>query len=334
MKIAYFAITEQGQRLVKILNQHLPGIVFGKENLKNNMQKAFLEYDGLVCVMATGIVVRILAPLFVHKQQDPAIVVMDSRGNYAISLLSGHLGGANELASEMARISGGQAVITTATDVENTFAFDLFAKKYQMPIGNIDQLKYISAALLENRKVQMLTSYSFAEFHCNFIKEYDRTCPDPVVVIDEKIHNLPQDHVLYLYPQTLWVGIGCKAGVPSDKIEQAIVRTFAKYNFSENSIAGFATIPKKAKEQGIIRAAKKYRKKLRIIDTEQIKKLDLKRLGIRQSDFVQNTVGVPSVSTATAFIASGCGKILVDKEIHSGITISIVKENLSKKLSG
>lgn len=325
MKIAYFAITKQGQQLTKKLNQYLPGTVYGKDNLKRNLQKAFLEYDGLVCVMATGIVVRILAPLFVHKQKDPAIVVLDSKGDYAISLLSGHLGGANALARTIAKVTGGQAVITTATDVESVFAFDLFAQKYNMEIGNIDQLKHISSTLLKKGKVQMLSPYWYSEFDERFIKEYDELCPDPVVVIDEKKHQLSQSHILYLYPKTLWVGIGCKAGVPSIEIQKAVCKTFAKYGLELQAIEGFATIPKKAKEKGIVETAIEFQKELVIIDTEKIAQLDLVQLGVCQSDFVRKTVGVSSVSTASAYIASGEGKILVDKEVHPGITVSIVQ---------
>lgn len=329
MKIAYFAITKQGQQLTKELNQQLPGTVYGKENLKMNLQKAFLEYDGLVCVMATGIVVRILAPLFVHKQNDPAIVVLDSRGNYAISLLSGHLGGANALARTIAKFTGGQAVITTATDVESAFAFDLFAQKYNMEIGNIEQLKYISSTLLEKGKVQILSPYKYPEFSEQFLEEYDASCPDPVVVIDEKKNQLSQSHVLYLYPKTLWVGIGCKAGVSTMEIKQAVCKTFAKYGLVLQSTEGFATIPKKAKEKGIVEMAREFQKELVIVDTEKIDQLDLVKLGVRQSDFVKKTVGVPSVSTASAYIASGEGKILVDKEIYPGITVSIVQRKMN-----
>lgn len=326
MKIAYFSITKQGKLLAERLNEQLPGTLFGKEDLKENLKKAFSEYDGLVCIMAAGIVVRILAPLFVHKQKDPAVVIMDSRGEYAVSLLSGHLGGGNELARRAAEISGGQAVITTATDVEGTFAVDLFAKKNKMKIENIDQLKYISMALLESNSVQLLDTCRNFEIPEGRVHAYEETCPDPVVVISDRLIRLSQKHCLYLRPRSLWIGIGCKEGVPGDKIVSAVENTLRKYELSELSICGISTIPKKKSEPGIIETALHFDVELRAISTERINQLDFEQLKIKQSSFVEHTVGSPSVSTASAYLASGCGEILVDKEIFSGITVSVVRK--------
>ena len=134
MSTAYFYLTGEGEQLARRLAASHPGALYNKENFKANLQEAFHKYDYLVCIMATGIVVRILAPLIVHKTSDPGVVVLDQKGRYAISLLSGHLGGANDLAREMAAISGGEAVITTATDVAGELSFDTFAKNHHMAI--------------------------------------------------------------------------------------------------------------------------------------------------------------------------------------------------------
>lgn len=331
MRIAYFFITEQGRYLAEKLNAQMPGTLFRKESLKDNMKKAFLEYDGLVCIMATGIVVRILAPLFVHKKEDPAIVVMDSKGEFAISLLSGHLGGANYLARKAAAISGGQAVITTATDVEDRFAFDLFAKEQDLHIENIEELKFISSALLKGEYIQVLTPYQYKELYQESIIPYKSGQNGPVVVIDEKIHALSNEHVLMLRPKTLYIGIGCKFGMEGQKIIKAVETVLNKYGYSRYAIAGIATIPKKAKEEGIIETANFFHAKIHIIDPEKIKSLHFDKLKIKQSDFVEKTVGVPSVSTASAYIASDFGHIVVDKNIFPGITISISIKKDKKK---
>ena len=143
-KTAYFYLTPEGQKLAQSLSASHPGDIYGKENFKETLRKAFESYDYLVCIMATGIVVRILAPCISHKTSDPGVVVMDQKGRFAISLLSGHLGGANDLARKMAFLSGGEAVITTATDVAGELSFDSFAKKYHMSIENIGVLKSIT----------------------------------------------------------------------------------------------------------------------------------------------------------------------------------------------
>ena len=174
MNTAYFYLTDEGGKLAHKLAASHPGDIYNKENFKENLRAGFSKYDSLVCIMATGIVVRILAPLIVHKTSDPAVVVLDQKGKYAISLLSGHLGGANDLAREMAAISGGEAVITTATDVAGELSFDTFAKKYNMAIENIGQLKHISGALLAGKKVSVFTDKNIEKLYPELAEEQKR----------------------------------------------------------------------------------------------------------------------------------------------------------------
>ena len=161
MNTAYFYLTDEGGKLAHKLATAHPGDIYNKENFKENLR-------------ATGIVVRILAPLIVHKTSDPAVVVLDQKGKHAISLLSGHLGGANDLAREMAAISGGEAVITTATDVAGELSFDTFAKKYYMAIENIGQLKHISGALLAGKKVNVFTNKNAKKLYPELAEEQKR----------------------------------------------------------------------------------------------------------------------------------------------------------------
>ena len=244
MNTAYFYLTDEGGKLAHKLAAAHPGDIYNKENFKENLRAGFGRYDSLVCIMATGIVVRILAPLIVHKTSDPAVVVLDQKGKYAISLLSGHLGGANDLAREMAVISGGEAVITTATDVAGELSFDTFAKKYDMAIENIGQLKHISGALLSGKKVNVFTDKNAAELYpelakeqkrgmiailplSEFFKTYTIESNIPAVVIDERLFvsnsTVPQAApVLYLRPRTICAGIGCKRNMEQKPIEEAL----------------------------------------------------------------------------------------------------------------
>ena len=247
MNTAYFYLTDEGGRLAHKLAAAHPGDIYNKENFKENLRTGFGRYDSLICIMATGIVVRILAPLIVHKTSDPAVVVLDQKGKYAISLLSGHLGGANDLAREMAVISGGEAVITTATDVAGELSFDTFAKKYDMAIENIGQLKHISGALLSGKKVNVFTDKNATELYpelakeqkrgmiailplSEFFKTYTIESNIPAVVIDERLFvsssTVPQAApVLYLRPRTICAGIGCKRNMEQKPIEEALLQT-------------------------------------------------------------------------------------------------------------
>ena len=174
MKTDYFKNTDEAGKNAHKIDAEQPGDIYNKENFKENLRTGFGKYDSLVCIMATGIVVRILAPLIVHKTSDPAVVVLDQKGKHAISLLSGHLGGANDLAREMAAISDGEAVITTATDVAGELSFDTFAKKYDMAIENIGQLKHISGALLAGKKVNVFTNKNAKELYPELAEEQKR----------------------------------------------------------------------------------------------------------------------------------------------------------------
>ena len=277
MNTAYFYLTDEGGKLAHKLAAAHPGDIYNKENFKENLRAGFDRYDSLVCIMATGIVVRILAPLIVHKTSDPAVVVLDQKGKYAISLLSGHLGGANDLAREMAAISGGEAVITTATDVAGELSFDTFAKKHDMAIENIGQLKHISGALLSGKKVNVFTDKNAAELYpelakeqkrgmiailplSEFFKTYTIESNIPAVVIDERLFvsnsTVPQTApVLYLRPRTICAGIGCKRNMEQKPIEEALLQTLKEEGIHPLSLKCIATIPLKSDEPGIIGTA-------------------------------------------------------------------------------
>ena len=348
MNTAYFYLTDEGGKLAHKLAAAHPGDIYNKENFKENLQAGFGRYDSLVCIMATGIVVRILAPLIVHKTSDPAVVVLDQKGKYSISLLSGHLGGANDLAREMAAISGGEAVITTATDVAGELSFDTFAKKHDMAIENIGQLKHISGALLSGKKVNVFTDKNAAELYpelakeqkrgmiailplSEFFKTYAIESNIPAVVIDERLFvsnsTVPQAApVLYLRPRTICAGIGCKRNMEQKPIEEALLQTLKEEGIHPFSLKCIATIPLKSDEPGIIGTAANLNVPLQIIPTEEIENLDISQLGIQTSEFVANQTGVLSVSTACSYLASSKGTILRDKAKYKGITIALSKE--------
>ena len=374
MDTAYFYLTDEGRALALKLSASRPGDLYGKEHFKEQLTAAFSRYDYLVCIMAAGIVVRILSPLIVHKTSDPGVVVMDQRGRYAISLLSGHLGGANDLAREMAALSGGDPVITTATDVAGELSFDSFAKAHGMAIENIGQLKHISGALLSGRPIRVVTNYSFPELTAaakegkmllvapeglmgrrekdmddeekrepegqmplvapeglmGRREDEDREVEElhslPTVVIDEGL-TLPNTGgpVLYLRPRTICAGIGCKRNMDRAPIEEALLSVLSREGLSPLSLKCISTIPLKAEEPGILSTANHLKVPVTIIDPEEIKALDIEALGIRPSDFVAEQTGVLSVSTASSYLASGKGTILVDKVKFKGITIALSK---------
>ena len=336
MKLAYLAFSDKGYKLARDLAAETGGQAFmsGQQDLHEWTREHFAADDGLVFVGAAGIAVRAIAPCVKDKTTDPAVVVIDERGLNVIPILSGHLGGANDLAREMAGISGGTPVITTATDVAGELSFDSFAKKYGMAIENIGTLKHISGALLRGEAVRVFTDRNYPDLEgrklLRIIPVRDLLTNKenlPAVVIHEGavLPGPAESPVLYLRPRTICAGIGCKRGMPAQAIKDALLNTLREEGLSPLSLSCLSTIPLKADEAGIIETARSLQVDIKIIPTEDIKSLDITSLGIASSEFVAENPGVPSVSTASAYLASGRGSILRDKAKYKGITIALAR---------
>lgn len=327
MKIGYFSLTSRGRALAHQLNEKRAGKIFEKENFKSNVEAAWETCDALVFIMAAGIVVRTIAPLIRKKTQDPAVVVMDQKGAFAISLLSGHLGGANALAIEMAKISRGQPVITTATDVEGVLAFDMFAQENDLEIINIEAMKYISNAMVENRRVDLVTGLEINGQLPKNLFRMDKPGANPAVTVgyrepEEIREGTP---VLELASRQLVLGIGCK----KDRDPEDILEAFRDFARSERiyaaSICRIATIELKKDEPGILNLARALDVPVVIVDNDAINDLESERI-VETSDFVRKVTGVGSVSEASAYVASGYGELLKGKTKYKGITFALAIE--------
>ena len=187
MKTAYFWLTPQGEQLALRLQKAFGGTVEPKAAFDAAVRRDFAACDLLVFIMASGIAVRKIAPLVQSKAFDPAVLVLDQQGKYVISLLSGHLGGANAAARRFAAYLGGEAVITTATDVAGVPAFDLFAKQNDLVIENLHELKHISSALVAEEKITLLTDLPVEPdaFSENIVPETHPVQPCAVVISDQ-----------------------------------------------------------------------------------------------------------------------------------------------------
>ncbi len=323
MKIAYFALTQQGAALAGRLAKMLPGAVVTKDTLKAE-GKSFADKvagfwgckDGLVFIMASGIVVRTIAPLLKSKTTDPAVVVMDGAGHFAISLLSGHLGGANELAIKLSALSGAQAVITTGTDVAGTVAFDVFAKKHQCRIENIEALKFISSAMIEGGPVGVFSTWEpLPDFPGN-VRGYFATpdiCREAAGVFighpyDEKRFfdgrlEAAVSHLLVLRPKNLYIGAGCKKNTDSETMAAAFEEFLIRNQVCVKDVAGLATIELKRNEPAIRKLCERYGLKLVIIEKEKIQALEAEG-AVTASEFVRKTTGVGSVCEGCALAAA------------------------------
>lgn len=242
------------------------------------MQRA----DALIFIGAAGIAVRAVAPFAENKLTDPAVLVLDERGQFVIPLLSGHAGGANDLAVQLALALGAQAVLTTATDVEQVFSVDSYARREHLAIVEKDEIKHISGALLQGEPVGALTP------ECGF-------------VISPKPAGTPFAHTLHLVPQDLVLGMGCRRGVPAEELYAFVAEQFAAQGWSMYRIRVLASVDHKRGEEGLQMLAKRLGVPF---VTYPPQRLAAQQGAFHHSAFVRQTVGVDNVCERSALCAA------------------------------
>lgn len=305
------------------------GVVLFQQKLKELIQDIHKEFDAFVMIMATGIVVRTFAPYIEHKTVDPAIVVMDEKAQFAISLLSGHLGGANAFAHKVAKTMNAIPVITTATDVNGLIAFDNVAKENHCAIENIEMMQRISGALVNGKTVGLFSELPLQGnipkeiifFHN--IYDYQKSKTESNVVVSNRIVEPKGKHTLYLRPRNLVLGIGCRRDTPFEKIEEALLDFMKAKEYSLLSLKAMASIDLKKDEAGLLRLAETYHLPFLTFSGEELKKVG-NTTG--NSSFVEQVTGTPSVSQAAALLAANNGTTVVEKTIYPGITLSLAEE--------
>ena len=300
--------------------------------------RIFQQYEALIFISAVAVAVRGIAPSLRSKAEDPAVVVVDEGGRYVISLLSGHMGGANQLAGSIAGHLGAEAVVTTATDGQGLIAFDDLARRYGWQIENLPALKEISAALLEERDIYL---YSSRPLDPHFKQELkgkicfteeaeDLTRAENGAVLitnDLELPDLsPGLPYITLRPRTVAAGVGCRRGVPVDDILAAVNKAFDQTGLSLAGLNCLATGEFKADEAGLIEAAKQLGVPLKIFKRDEI----ATALGdSATSDFVEEQVGVGAVAEPCARLGSG-GEIVLPVQRGSGITIALAEAKTIK----
>ncbi len=319
MKIAYFWLTSQGRQITEKICSALGGQIESKENFRQTIRQDFHKYDAFVFVMATGIVIRTIADLLESKANDPAVIVIDQKGKFVISLLSGHLGGANALAVQIAEILDAVPVITTATDTENLIAFDLFAKANDLYIENLSALKSVSSAMLEGQKISVYSDFRIQHYDPIFLTD---TLPAQVVISDK---ILSASDALLLRPKSLIIGIGCKKQTPPEHLENCFLKLMQELHLSVHSVISVATIGLKQKESAILQLCDKYGFSLQIIPDDAIRNCNKI---FENSEFVQQVTGLPSVAEACSYLASECGEALTGKVKFPGVTLAVCRKKL------
>lgn len=312
----FIAFTERGLALAGKLSAALGGTVTSGRSrafsLKDWTEESFRTREALVFIGAAGIAVRAVAPFVKSKAEDPAVVVVDELGRFAIPVLSGHLGGANALAQRIALACGAVAVITTATDINGAFAVDLWAKRQGLKLMEPERIKQVSSKILAGERVRVSCQWPVLG------EAPENIGLDSVgdVVVDVRYHG---GKALHLVPRIMTLGIGCRRGANREQIETVFAGFCAERNIIPEGICQAASIDRKSDEAGLLAFCEGHGWPLRFYAAGELAAVAGE---FSSSGFVKATVGVDNVCERSAVLSSG-GTLFEKKYAAEGVTLAL-----------
>lgn len=362
MKIAVISFTTSGKDISKKIKEKLSFsessnslkscdvIEITKQSfddkVSNHMKDIFSSHDALIFIASTGIAVRLIAPFINSKTLDPAVIVIDDLGKYTISLLSGHIGGANELTLKISDVLKNKAIITTASDGREIDAIDVFAKRNNFYIEDMEVAKILTALMVEGKCINFISEIDvkikyenveniFVKNLKDFKNYYDSlkyreniNFDGVIIVSSNQDINLclkeDDKPVCILRPKNLNIGIGCRRGKTKEEIMFGIKEVFKDNNLSLNSVKNIGTIDIKHDEVGIIEVSKQLNAEMVLFSKSDIEEVSDK---FDKSKFVKTNVGVTSVSEPSAYLLGK--EMLVYKKIFNGVTIAVSRSEIN-----
>lgn len=338
MKIAIISINNPSLQSAKMLSGYLDNVViYNKainqdnyiiyDKLDDILYNVWNEYDAIIFLLATGIVVRKIAPLLNSKAKDPAILVMNMELTQVIPLLSGHIGGANELANMLCnKIDNLVSFTTTATDQTKTFAFDMFAKEQNFDILNLDKLANISNSLINKEKIYLISYKAIFDIISNH-----NLYTDLIEFVDiANMNDIDSKNIVYVTPQyintthlllkpkDIYLGIGTNRGVSMQDIENSINRFLFEHNLEFKQIKNIASFRAKNDEVGLLEFAKKYNFDIKFFDEDDINNISCNLSPSRAKDFF----GIKGVAEPSCILVSKYNELFLNKRIYKDITIA------------
>jgi len=336
-RTAIVYITDNGLTLAERLKSLLPDAEIARYS-PAGVEDLWLRSEALVFIMASGIVVRTIAPLIKDKRTDPAVVVLDEAGKHAISLVGGHLGGANDLAREVAASLGGEAVITTASDVNNLPSIDLWARDNNLIIENRDVLPLVGTRYVNNGGLRVYCDIPL-ELPPEFLRVVDPRFADAIITNSRDVYaGSPRCGItgegcstgacrvkgqISLRPVNLVAGIGCNSGTSLGEIEDAVQRTLDEHDLVFLSLHSLATIDIKGSEPGLRGFAEKHGLALRTFSPSDLNAVS----GVERSEAAFKATGAYGVAEPAALLASGGENLLVSKQKKGNVTVAVAKMN-------
>ena len=277
-------------------------------------EKVFNDSDILVFIGSCGIAVRKIAPFVRSKKTDPAVVVIDELAHFSISLLSGHIGGANRLALDLAEHLGAEPVITTATDINHRFSADAWAARYGYAISDMNAAKAVSAAILEG-------DVPF----CADLPSEDLRLPAGLVYGHEGETGIyfgykkekPFGKTMRIIPAMVRLGIGCRKGISKEAVAEAVKTVLADNNVDKRSVLGVYSIDLKAEEPGLLEFCSESGWELHCYSADELNALEG---DFSASSFVRSITGADNVCERSALMEAD--KLIIKKTAVNGVTVA------------
>ena len=323
MRCAYLAFTEKGLALARRLAETLPGSVSrcgageGRVSLADWTAAQFARSEALIFVGAAGIAVRAIAPHCRSKAADPAVVVLDECGRFAIPLLSGHLGGANALAAQLAAACGAVPVITTATDANGLFAVDSWARANGCAVLEPERIKHVSGALLAGERVYYASDFDITGTPPRGVgMAGEGQTPDFVLTLAP---GKTAPAALHLVPKIAVLGVGCKRGTSAAQLEAAFAAFCACYGLAPAGITAAASIDLKQNEPGLAAFCAAHGWPVTFYTAEELRGTPG---DFTPSAFVARVTGVDNVCERAAVRAAG-GPLVCPKFAGGGVTLAL-----------
>jgi len=311
------------------------GIQLFEGGVRETLSYCFKQYKGIILVFSLGAVLRILAPLLEDKKKDPCVVVIDNCAKFAISVLSGHLGGGNELTTQVANVLGAIPVITTASDVQETIAVDLLGKDFGWEWETAEHLTAVSAAVVNEEPVAIIQESGERNW-------WQKTEPLPpnlgiyptvkagilsqsptAIIITHRILTHEEDRffnqVVVFRPKVIVLGIGCNRGTSSQEIEQVIDETLQELSLAKKSVKAIVTIDIKKDEVGLLKVCEDHQWDFQTYPAEELNHVPISK----RSDTVYRYTGAYGVSEPAAKLYSNNDQLLLIKKKSGNVTISV-----------
>lgn len=350
MRVAVIALTRNGALLGRRLRDSMAGVelhvssryagqagkerhLFDPAELGSLVASLWPGVKGFVFIMASGIVVRMIAPLLASKETDPAVVVMDDAGQFAISLLSGHLGGANELAERCAHLTGARPVITTATDANSLPSFDMLAREQGWAIDDISRVKVLNRLLLDNEEIAVVdpggqTRCWFhgrgkLSFYATFAEAMGSRASGFLFVTNRHLPPQTQpENLLVLRPRNLVLGIGCNRGTRFEEIAAFVGTHLRRLFLSIKSVCAIATARAKQDEEGLVAFAESLGLPLTCFDSAELNRV---LAPSPPSDHAMTAIGAAGVAEPAAILASQGGRLILNKVKSANVTLAVAE---------